>query len=204
LVELSEQFGVSTRALQMHFEKHGSVKGAKAAELAAAVKEQVFSDELEDKDLTVRRAKAAREAGYSNAVLVESLIISQLQLAMKDPAHALRAGSVIKMLHLAAGALERLHDLKWRSLGLDRDSVFQDELPVLRIEDLTREEIEKMRAERDEADDGLLDLAEDGGDDMEADAIVTEDSDDTPRRRSPPPVPVDSEGVRLVRGAAPG
>jgi hypothetical protein len=75
---------------------------------------------------------------------------------------------------------------------------------VLILQDLSREDIERMRAERDEADDGLLDLAEDGGDDMEADAIVTEDSDDTPRRRSPPPVPVDSEGVRLVRGAAPG
>ena len=74
MVELSEQFGVSTRALQMHFGKHGSVKGAKAAELAAAVKEEVFSEELEDKDLTVKRAKAAREAGYNNAVLVESLI----------------------------------------------------------------------------------------------------------------------------------
>ena len=41
-----------------------------------------------------------------------------------------------KALSLAAG-LERIHSLKCKALGLDKDSPLQDELPVLQFVDLT-------------------------------------------------------------------
>ena len=203
LAELSERYGVSTRTLQAHFEKHGTVKGSKAREIAAAIKEEVFGEMLDDPDLKLKRAKQTREAAYRNAVVVENLVMAQLQDAQKDPASAYKAAAAIKMLSLAAATLERTHTLKWTALGLDRDSALSDELPVLILQDLTKKEIEQMRASQTE-DDVALDLGEDSEAAEQPDDIVTEDSDDTPRRRSPPPVPVDSEGVRLVRGAAPG
>jgi hypothetical protein len=42
LAELSDRFGVNTRTLQAHFAKHAVVKGSKAAQLALAVKEELF------------------------------------------------------------------------------------------------------------------------------------------------------------------
>src|SRR5215217_7570807 len=52
LAELSDRYEVSQRALQAHFHKHGITKGEKSAAIAAAVKEEVFKEELDDADLT--------------------------------------------------------------------------------------------------------------------------------------------------------
>jgi hypothetical protein len=205
LAELSERYGVSTRTLQVHFEKHGTVKGSKAREIAAAIKEQVFGEMLDDPDLKLKRAKETREAAYRNAVVVENLVMAQLQEAQKDPATAYRAAAAIKSLSLAAATLERTHTLKWSALGLDRDSALSDELPVLILQDLTKKEIEQMRASQTE-DDVALDLGVDSEKAEQPDDIVSEDGDKRVRRPSPLPTPVatDSEGFRLVRGASPG
>jgi hypothetical protein len=150
LEELTERFSVSRRALQLHFKKTGVAKGEKAAALAAAIRDEVLKEELDDKDLIIHRAKEIRETGYKNAVAVEALILAQLKLAQEDPSQALKASSAVKMLSLAAAGLERLHDLKKRSLGLDRDGALGEELPVLVIEDLTTERIDQMRAQQAE------------------------------------------------------
>jgi hypothetical protein len=85
LAELSDRYGVSPRAIQSHLSKLGSVKGAKAAEMAAAVQKEIFKDELGDRDTLVLRAKETREATYANAKIIEGLIMAQLQNAQKDP-----------------------------------------------------------------------------------------------------------------------
>jgi arsenate reductase-like glutaredoxin family protein len=205
LAELSDRYGVSTRTLQAHFEKHGTVKGSKAREIAAAVKEEVFGEMLDDPDLKLKRAKETREAAYRNAVVVENLVMAQLHDAQKDPATAYKAAAAIKTLSLAAATLERTHTLKWSALGLDRDSALSDELPVLILQDLTKKEIEQMRASQTE-DDVALDLGVDSKAAEQPDDIVSEDGDERVRRPSPPPIPVatDADGFRLVRGASPG
>jgi hypothetical protein len=67
LAELSDRFGVNTRTLQAHFAKHAVVKGAKAAELASSVKEELFKLELDGKDGLTQRARETRETAYKNA-----------------------------------------------------------------------------------------------------------------------------------------
>src|SRR5690242_2181708 len=56
LAELSDRFGVSPRAIQTHAKKHGIIRGEKTAALAAAVREEVLKEELDDKDILVKRA----------------------------------------------------------------------------------------------------------------------------------------------------
>ena len=73
LAELSEAYGVSPRALQLHFAKHGLVKGSEGAAFAAAIEETILRETLPDKDLTARRARDVREAAYANAVVLEGL-----------------------------------------------------------------------------------------------------------------------------------
>jgi hypothetical protein len=203
LAELSDRYGVSQRALQAHFHKQGITKGEKSAAIATAVKEEIFKEELDDTDLTVKRAKDVREAAYTNAVAVEGLIMAQLQAAQKDPSQVLKAASAVKMLSLAAAGLERLHDLKWKALGMDRDSVLPDELPELIIRDLTTKEIEELQAAQEEEDAESGILPEDSEiHDPEADEIVFETGEVEAKPPKPKPAPrTDAEGCRLVREA---
>jgi hypothetical protein len=152
LAELSDRYGVSPRAIQSHLSKLGSIKGAKAAEMAAVVQKEIFKDELGDRDKLVIRAKETREATYANATIIEDLMMAQLQIAQKDPTQAFKAATALKALSLAASALERLHATKSRALGLDRENALPDELPVLTFRDLTSTELEAL-SEPDEGDE---------------------------------------------------
>jgi hypothetical protein len=158
LEELATRFGVNTRTLQAHFLKNSVAKGSKAAQLASAVKEELFKLELEGKGNLIQRARETRESAYKNAVAVETLIMGQLELAQKDPSQAFKAASAVKLLSLAAAGLERLHALKWSALGMNRDSVVSDELPKLIFVDLTDEEINAIQQGED-ADDADTDEA---------------------------------------------
>ncbi|MCC8941037.1 hypothetical protein H8A99_32540 [Bradyrhizobium sp. Arg68] len=207
LQELEARYGVSRRALQSRFSKRGLVKGSKAAQIAAAVKERVFEETLPEVDEITSRAKATREAAYQNAVIVEGLIMAQLEAAQKDASQALRAASAIKALSLAAAGLERIHSLKWRALGLDKDSALSDELPILVFEDLTSQEIQLMQERDRDGDPDDLEPEISAHDEGDEEVIVidceAEDDDfhhgearEAPSTGAPAP-----KGPRLVRGA---
>jgi hypothetical protein len=85
-------------------------------------------------------------------VTVETLIMAQLELAQKDPSQAFRAAGAVKLLSLAAAGLERLHNLKWTVLGMNRDSLVSDDLPILIFQDLTEQEIKEIQQGHDEDD----------------------------------------------------
>jgi hypothetical protein len=222
LAELSDRFGVSTRALQAHFAKHGITKGSKAAEVAIRVREEVFSKSLPDEGVLTERAKQVRETAYTNAVALEALVMSQVEIARSDPSQAVRASTVIKGLAIAASALERLHGLKFRALGLDK-VVDEEELPVLRITTMTKEEARAIRDSFGNEDELEAELA---GDAREAGAtareepsdiepeghrpewdeeVVVEDLDEAEgdKARAPDQCIYDAEGYRLVRDALP-
>lgn len=153
LPELSDKYGVSQRAIQSHLGKLGSIKGSKAAEMAAAVKHEIFKDELVSSDILFNRAKETREATYANAEIIEALIMAQLQVSQNDPSQAFKAATALKALSLAASALERLHSTKTRALGLDRESALPDELPTLIFCDLSSDELASLREPDEDADD---------------------------------------------------
>jgi hypothetical protein len=223
LAELSDKYGVSQRAIQTHLKKLGSAKGLKAAEMAVVVRKEVFEEVLGHPDALVSRAKETREAAYTNAATVESLVMAQLELAQKDPTQAFKAATALKMLSLAAGVLERVQGVKLRALGLDKESALSDEMPMLIMRDLSKEEIEGLR-ERDEADeDGEFgislapacidsdftsrevdksdDVIEEGAE-MHGEEIIAED--DEPKKPSEPRAKsVDTLGGRLVKEALP-
>lgn len=197
LEELETRYGVSRRALQSRFAKGGVIKGAKAAQIAAVVKENVFSQVLPDLDETTARAKATREAAYRNAVVVEELIMAQLAAAQKDPSQALKAAAALKALSLAASGLERIHDLKWRALGLDKKDFETDQLTELVFVDLTEREIEAMQAQNEEEEHIGAPTAPDEDED---DQVVVVDLREAAGPKSSPKVAY-STGPRMVRGA---
>src|ERR1017187_1142339 len=150
LPDLAERYSVHTRTLQAHFTKHKVEKGSKAAALAISVKKEIYSSGLGDKDLTIQRARETREKAYKNANAVEGLIMATLDAMRKDPSKTLGLTSKLKALALAAAGLERIHGLKFRTLGLDKDLPIHDEMPVLTFRDLSNEEIEALHQNDDE------------------------------------------------------
>ncbi len=221
LPDLAERYSVNTRTLQAHFAKHKITKGAKAAALAISVKAEIYSTSLGDKDLTIQRARETREKAYKNANAVEGLIMATLDAMQKDPSKMLGLTSKLKALALAAAGLERIHGLKFRALGLDKDLPIQDEMPVLIFRDLSDGEI-KARHQDDDEDEAepfvaespklaLQDLADEsdsGVDDTiistdsnESDDIVEEGEEEEPAK--PCTAATIALGGRLVRGQLP-
>ena len=106
----------------------------------------------------------------------------------KDPSKTLGLTSKLKALALAAAGLERIHGLKFRALGLDKDLPIQDEMPVLIFRDLSDGEIKELHQNDNEdeaepfvAESPKLALQElsDGSDSGEDDAIVSTDTDES-------------------------
>jgi hypothetical protein len=152
LAGLSNRYGVSTRALQMHFDKEGVTKGSQARAVAASVEAKVFEAMLRDEDQTVQRAIDVREAAYRNAILLENMIVARLEAASRDPEATFATASALKAFAVAAQALERLHGLKRAALGINDDTFRDNDLPTLRIEDLSDEDLREMRARQEEDD----------------------------------------------------
>lgn len=152
LAVLSDKYGVSIRALQMHFDKEGVTKGSQARAVAASVEAKVFEAMLPDEDQTVQRAIDVREAAYRNAILLENMIVARLEVANRDPEATFATASALKAFAVAAQALERLHALKRAALGINDDTFRNNDLPALRIEDLSNEDLREMRARHEEDD----------------------------------------------------
>lgn len=158
LAELADRYGVTTRALQSHFSKRGVVKGSAAKALATKITERVLTAALPDEDATTQRALEVRESAYANAVMIEAMIVDRLRTAAADPTTTFATSASVKMLGVAAAALERLHGLKRAALGLNDDSLLDDDLPVLILHDLSAEEIAEMHKAQndDDPDPGAL------------------------------------------------
>jgi hypothetical protein len=156
LDELAFRYSITTRALQSHFHKNDTNKGAKAMIIAAEVKEAVFAETFDDREAKIAKGRETRATDFANACKIESLIMAQVEEAQKDPSAAFRASAAIKALALAAQALERTSAMKWRSVGLDRGQD-TDELPEIHIVNLTEDDIQEIRRSQEAGDDSESD-----------------------------------------------
>ena len=78
--------------------------------------------------------------------------MAQIALAQREPGQILRVASALKGLSLAAGTLERLHNLKHTALGLDRH-VDERALPQLIVDCYTDDELADIRTQQGEDED---------------------------------------------------
>lgn len=214
LAELSDRYSVSRRAIQSHLSKLGSVKGAKAKEIAAAVQKEIFTEELGDQATLVHRAKEIRESTYTSAKRVRELMMAQVEIAQNDPTRAFKVGAAVKTLLHVTSALQRLHATQLRALGLDAADALPDEMPVLTFRDLRSDELEafKKRDEADEDSDLGISIAPAGTDSGvtgretdESDDIIEEggevivEGDETEKSAKPSRTSLYPLGGRLVR-----
>lgn len=169
LPELSRTFGVTQRTLQARFAKRSVEKGASAKALAIQVNARVQAAQGANVEDLAERAKIIRETTYAAAEKVERMIVASIDAAADDPSKTYVAAASVKMLTNAAAALERLHALKRSALGINDDTLMDDEAPTLHILNLTVSDVAKMRREQ-QAEGNLL-AEEMGGDVIDGDVI---------------------------------
>jgi hypothetical protein len=207
LEELANRYDVNRRTLQAHFSKRGVEKGARAVALATVVRERLDAADAAEADGLAERARATRDRAFRSADLVEELLLAQLDQVRADPTQVIKVAAAAKALSLAAATLERVHAIKARALGLDRDEALGDELPVLEFIDLSVNDIERLRAEQDADDAPIVEEARpldvelsDGRDEI-VDEFGPDGAVGSPMASATAddlPILTDSEGIRIA------
>ena len=150
LNELADTYHLTTRAIQFHLSKHKVIKGEKAIATAVAVREKMAIDDVAEITDLAALAKDARRSAHSNAMKLEKLLMSQIELGISDPASSFKIASTIKSLSLATAALERIFDIKAKALGQFAFAPDENELPGIVIDDLTEDELAQIRSANEE------------------------------------------------------
>lgn len=160
LTDLSQRFGPTERALQARFARRGIEKGAAAAALAIEVTARVQAERAADVEGLTTKARQIGDATYAAAEKVERMIVASIDAAAADPGQIYAAAARVKMLTNAAAALERLYALKRKSLGINDDDMTNADLPVLVIQDLSKDAIERIQRGHDTDDADFADTDE--------------------------------------------
>ena len=146
LEEIAGEFGITTRALQAHFKKHGVAKSSEAAAIVSAARASTYELVLDDYQQRADRARLARSRAVVNAERIEGFIMAQLAEAERDPSSAFKAQGAIKMAALAMQTVERAHSVIDKALNVTEHP---DELPTIRFLDFSDDDINAIKASQD-------------------------------------------------------
>lgn len=176
LEELSVKFGVDKSNLFRLFKKDGVEKNKNVEAVANAAKAAVEQQIINDALVHAQRVKETKDEHYrmSNAIgkILFAKIINNEKAGIK---HGTIAGD-IKALKLTMETLEIIQRQKYITLGINPDEVGDESpLPDLVVQELSVEDIEKIRQENIVEDDYGLDMEKDMGDE---DLLRKEELDD--------------------------
>ncbi len=174
LGDLVTRFGVDRSTLQKRFSQRGIKKGAKSAEHAKRVSEEVTKAAIDDATVLAARIRETKEEHYKMAAGLAKLTWAEI-LAVKSSGSPMAvAMNNLKALDNAMNVLKKAREERYAVLGLDRDDHVDEEgLPELVISELTADQIEALRAKQeddygfddDEAVQDIESLGEDEGED---------------------------------------
>lgn len=173
LADLIAKFGAHKSAFQKRFADRGIKKGAKSAEHAKKVAEEVTKAAVDDATVLAARIRETKEEHYKMAAGLAKLTWSEI-LAVKNAGSPMAvAMNNLKALDNAMNVLKKAREERYAVLGLDRDDhVDEDGLPELVISELTAEQIETLRAKQEDdfgfdADEDVQDIEVLGDEDEE-------------------------------------
>ena len=144
LVQIAEKYKRTVRTLTRIFKAHGVKRGSSSAALNARVADQLAAKSAEEALLIGTRIRETRDSGYKILSAIE-------KLAAHEISEARRLGQPLATTYGAQRALKVAAEtimLTWRGraeiLGIANLIPDSDELPELRITELTNEEIRQM------------------------------------------------------------
>jgi hypothetical protein len=136
LEEIAAELGVSTRALQLLFKKHGTVKGSEAAATAKTVVEAIIAEEFGSLDDRIGKGKTTLAQSYAMQSQLSEFLGAIFNQIAADPVSAYKHSASIKSLAIAAVTVDRLSRSRLSALGVSIDHIDNPRSPPLIINGL--------------------------------------------------------------------
>jgi hypothetical protein len=148
LADLSKRYGLTVSAFGQYFQKHGIVKGSKAAEHSRRVQEAVADIATADASVMAARIRDTKEEHYRMAVALAKLAWGEILTAKQNGAPMVSVLGNLKALDAAMGVLKKAREERYAVLGLNSDNcVDQDGLPQLVVSELTPDQVTALRSQ---------------------------------------------------------
>lgn len=169
LKAISERFNISIQALQKRFARDGITKGMSAEKHAKAVEKAMEKSIVNEAEETARLIREEKETALKLSEQLKKRTFFEIAKTSKEGLPLAAAESNLKVIALAHKILDSSYSLSSRILGIDRIDAADQDMPVLRIEEMTADDIEEVRQAQREQMDALVegDLSEIVGDEEE-------------------------------------
>lgn len=183
VIAISQDTGISERSLQRIFSAAGTVKGETKGELRDEAKKRLLSL------VTSNEAIQEQAARFIADDLAHAAHLRQLALDatrhLSAPTNLKEAAQVMRALAAHSTVLKNTSDMVRHSLQLEKRDNALVELPELIISELTTEEVDRIRRDQGNDDDGTTlpqqpqatTAASDPGRDQQEDDGQVEDDD---------------------------
>ena len=147
---ISDQTGLSESTISRICRRHKAKKGSIIDKIAEETQRQLVDYLSNDQNLKVEAAKLVFEDLALSRLLRDKLATTILNLDTTDPKSA---AVTARALNSAASALVSTQKASRIAINADHEAMTEADLPILKIEELTAEEIEQIRATQIESRD---------------------------------------------------
>jgi transposase-like protein len=147
LGDLAKKFKKSENTFLKLFRRAGVKRGAKSEELAKAIAEKTEKDLVAEAGITAERIRNTKNDSYRVLDGINKLIAFELTAAQKGGVDVSTREKNIRTLNIAADAVLKTWKGRAEILGIKQDEKNPDDMPELRISELTQEQIKKMMAD---------------------------------------------------------
>lgn len=159
LIDIAEDLGTSKATIHRLLKKEGIEKGAAQEEARLKVQEEMARKAEEEARKTASRISETKDGLYRVQKFLDDQMMKEIVNAIQENRGIATVTPNIKALKLASEQLKMSRETRWKILGLDKDDVATEEIPVLSIDELTEDEMKEIR-EAQESHDTILDKME--------------------------------------------
>lgn len=175
LSSISERFDISIQALQKRFARDGISKGMNVKKHAEAVEKAMENSIVNEAQAIAKLIKEEKEVSLKFSEQIRKRTMYEIAKATQEKIPLAAIEPNLKALAVAQKIMNGCYDLSSRVLGIERFESKDDEIAVLRIEEMTQEDIKEMREVQQKQ---MAELIEGDIDEMFDDEVVIVSGED--------------------------
>lgn len=179
LPELAKKYGKAMETMSRLFERMGVKKGSRAAEVREEVQKAVQQEMISETAMIAQRIRGARDDSERFHVTIRKLALHEIVTAKKQNVPLGTILPNLKALEVASKIAKLTQEGQFASLGIiNTPTDNEDDIPDLKIEGLSSQQITDLRnqmREPDPDDDSLDELEQVVADEESSDDLDVDD-----------------------------
>ena len=145
LKDISERFSISIQALQKRFNRDNVRKGMNAEKHAKAVEQAMENSIINEAEEAARLIREEKEVTLRLNEQFRKRLAYEMAKTTKEQIPLAAAEANIKVIERAQRIVDNCYALSSRVLGIDRIDQATMDMPTLRIEEMTADDISEIR-----------------------------------------------------------